>query len=57
MGSIGLPELLVMFGVLFGSAFCGFVALVLWRFYQIFGKINENIAGIRLALKKSTLLQ
>ena len=33
------------------------VFFVLWKFYQMFGKINENIAGIKRALEKSTLLQ
>ena len=53
MRSIGLPELLVIVGVIGGLAFYGFLFFVLWKFYQMFGKINGNIAGIRLVLENS----
>jgi hypothetical protein len=53
MRSIGLPELLVLLGGAVGVAFYGFIFFVLWKFYQMFGKINENIAGIRHVLENS----
>jgi hypothetical protein len=53
MRSISLPELLVMLGGAVGVAFYGFIFFILWKFYQMFGKINENIAGIRHALENS----
>jgi hypothetical protein len=53
MRSIGLPELLVIFGGAVGLLFYGFIFFVLWKFYQMFGRINENIAGIRRALESN----
>ena len=55
MRLIGLPELLVVVGALFGLVCIMF--FVLWKFYQVFKKINDNIAGIRQALQKSILLR
>ena len=53
MRSIGFPELLVTLGMLVGAVFYGVIFYVLWKFYQMFSKINENIAGIRQALESS----
>lgn len=52
MRSIGLPEVLVAFGGIVAVVFYGFVFFVLWKFYQTFSKINENIAGIRQVLER-----
>ena len=53
MRSIGFPELLVALGSLVGVVFYGVIFYALWKFYQMFSKINENIAGIRQALESS----
>ncbi len=57
MQSIGLPEVLVGVGTVLRTVFYGVAFVALWKFYQMFAKINENIAGIRQALQKSVLLQ
>ena len=54
MSSIGLPELLVALGSIVAFVFYGAVFFVLWKFYQVLSKINENIAGIKLAIERST---
>lgn len=56
MRSLGFPELLVvaLFGGVIGVGFYALLFFALWKFYQIFSKINENIAGIRQVLDRST---
>lgn len=51
MRSIGLPEVVVIFGAI---VFYGFIFLVLWKFYHMVGKINENTAAIRQRLENGT---
>lgn len=53
MRSIGFPEMLAVLGmgVIGGLAFYGVIFFSLWKFYQMFSKINENIAGIRRTLE------
>lgn len=55
MRSLGFPELVVaLFGGVIGVGFYALLFFALWKFYQIFSKINENIAGIRQVLDRST---
>jgi hypothetical protein len=53
MRSIGLPELLVVFGGLVGFAFYGIIFFILWKFYHMFGKVHDNIAGIKQVLERN----
>ena len=53
MCSIALPELLVVFGGLVGFAFYAIIFFILWKFYHMFGKINDNIAGIKQVLERN----
>ena len=55
MRSLGFPELVVaLFGGVIGIGFYALLSFALWKFSQMFSKINENIAGIRQALARST---
>ena len=55
MRSIGFPELVVLlFGGVTPIGFYALLFFALWKFYQIFSKINENIVGIRQVLDRST---
>jgi hypothetical protein len=55
MGSLGFPEVVVLlFGGVMGIGFYALLFFVLWKFYQIFSKINENIAKIRQVLDRPT---
>jgi hypothetical protein len=53
MPSIGLPEVLVALGSIVGVVFYGVIYYAIWKFYQMFSTMNENIAGIRRALESS----
>jgi hypothetical protein len=56
MRSLDFPALvpgLVVF--LLSIGFYALVAFALWKFYQIFSKINENIAAIRQVLHANRL--
>jgi hypothetical protein len=53
MTSIGFPELLLVFGGLIGFAFYAVIFFILWKFYQMFVKINDNIAGIGQPLERT----
>jgi hypothetical protein len=55
MGSIRLPVMVTLLGfgaVGFGIVFYGVVFFVLWKFYRMFSKINDNLAGIRRAMER-----
>jgi hypothetical protein len=43
-----------LFGGVIGIGFYALLFFALWKFYQMFSKINENIAGIRQVLDRST---
>jgi len=51
MDSLGFPGVFVL---LLSIGFYALVFFVLWKFYQIFSKINDNVAGIRQVLNRST---
>ena len=53
MRDIGLPELMAIFGGVAAVVFYGLIFFVLWKFYQMFSRINENIAGIKEALNRN----
>ena len=38
---------LLLYGVMFFA-----ICVIIWRFYQILSKINDNIAGIRQTLER-----
>jgi uncharacterized membrane protein len=50
MGSPAIPML--FFGLLLYGLMIGGIIYVIWKFYQILSKINDNIAGIRQALER-----
>jgi hypothetical protein len=50
MGSNGAPMIAVFFLFIYGLLF-SVIFFVLWKFYQILSKINDNIAGIRQTLE------
>jgi len=52
MRSLDFPGLVVF---LLSIGFYVLVAFVLWKFYQILSKINENIAAIRQVLHADRL--
>ena len=52
MRSLDFPGLVVF---LLSIGFYALVAFVLWKFYQIFSKINENIAALRQVLHADRL--
>jgi hypothetical protein len=33
----------------------GFLCFCIWKFYQMLGKINDNIAGVRQAIERTEL--
>ena len=50
VGLVGFPMIalvLFFYGLMFFVIF-----FVIWKFYQILSKINDNIAGIRQALER-----
>ena len=57
MRSVGLPELMVAFGGIVAIGFYGVMFFVLWKFYQVFSNINQNIAGIKRALEQNSQRQ
>ena len=50
MESIGLLELQILFLV----APCAIILFCVWKFYQILSRVNDNIAGIRHAVERSS---
>jgi hypothetical protein len=49
----GAQTIFLGFGLfLYGLMFFG-ILFVIWKFYQILSKINDNIAGIRQALERN----
>jgi hypothetical protein len=54
MGTLGFPGLFAVIPILlFGLLFYGVIFFCIWKFYQMLSKINDNIAGIRLALVRN----
>ncbi len=53
MPSVGLPEVFAVLGV----AIYGVMFFVLWKFYQVFSNINQNIAGIKRAIEQNNQRQ
>lgn len=57
MECVGLDSrnwLWLLFGCVIGIGFYALLSFALWKFSQTFSKINENIAGIRQVLDRST---
>jgi hypothetical protein len=51
VGLVGFPMIVLVlffYGLMFFVIF-----FVIWKFYQILSKINDNIAGIRQALERN----
>jgi hypothetical protein len=48
-----MPEAIAVIGV----AVYGFMFFVLWKFYQVFSNINQNLAGIRRAIEQNSQRQ
>ena len=46
MASLGLPEVFVVFFMLIVYAFSFWVV---WKFYQVLARMNDNLGGIRQA--------
>jgi hypothetical protein len=47
--------LIVLVLLFYGLMFFG-TCFVIWKFYQVLSKINDNIAGIRQALERTPFL-
>ena len=52
MRSIGAPELFAAMAGVIGLCVYAVMFFVVWKFYQLLGKINENIAGIRQVMER-----
>ena len=46
------PAFFLGLGLLFYGLMFAVILFVIWKFYQILSKINDNIAGIRQALER-----
>jgi hypothetical protein len=50
MRALGFPELFFMFFMFFVY---GVAIFVVWKFYQILARMNDNLSGIRRAVERS----
>jgi hypothetical protein len=50
MRGLGFPELFAVFLMLFVY---GLVLFVVWKFYNVLSRMNDNLTGIRQALERS----
>ena len=53
MKTVGPPEIMAILAGLVALGFYGVIFFVLWKFYQMFSKMNDNLAGIRQALDRN----
>lgn len=50
MGAVAFPE---MFFILFMLFVYGAGIFVVWKFYQILSRMNDNLSGIRQAIERT----
>jgi type II secretory pathway component PulF len=50
LSSLAFPELLFVLFMLFVY---GLVLFIIWKFYNVLSRMNDNLTGIRQALERS----
>ena len=53
MRSIGMAGMFTALASIVALGFYAIIFFVVWKFYQVIEKINQNLAGIRQAMERN----